>query len=345
MASEPLLEVRGLTKHFPVREGFLGERKWVRAVDGVSFSVYPRESFGLVGESGCGKSTLGRVLLALEAATAGEVLFEGRPVFGMSRPELRRLRRELQVIFQDPYSSLDPRMTVRDILEEPFTIHGELREPAARAKRLRQLLDVVGLASHHLDRFPHEFSGGQRQRVGIARALALNPKLIVADEPVSALDVSIQAQILNLLKDLQSEFALTYLFISHDFSVVRHLCDRVSVMYLGRIVESAACEDLFNDPQHPYSEALLSAVPVPDPAVERSRRRVLATGDLPSPLEPPPGCHFHPRCRYAQASCRTQEPPFALAKPEHWAACPVQPFKEKPSAAALVSGSPTHDRA
>ncbi|MBI5201182.1 MAG: ABC transporter ATP-binding protein [Elusimicrobia bacterium] len=336
-AETPLLEVRNLKKHFHAREGMFGEAKTVRAVDGVSFSIKPRESFGLVGESGCGKSTLGRLVLALEKATEGDVFFEGKPVYGMAKPELRALRRQMQVIFQDPFSSLDPRMTVRQILEEPFEIHGAYPEPRERSKRLHYLLDVVGLAQAHLERFPHEFSGGQRQRVGIARALALNPKLIVADEPVSALDVSIQAQILNLLKDLQKEFHLTYLFISHDFSVVRHLCDRVAVMYLGRLVELTDSETLFNDPQHPYTEALLSAVPVPDPELERKRKRILLTGDLPSPLDPPSGCHFHPRCSYAVPSCKTKDPPFDEAKRRHWAACPVLPFKEKASAAALTA--------
>src|SRR5581483_2081567 len=333
---KPLIEVRDLTKHFTVREGLFGEKKTVKAVDGVSFSIFPRESFGLVGESGCGKSTLGRLVLALETPTAGEVVLEGRDLFSLSRQELRAMRREMQVIFQDPFSSLNPRMTVADILAEPMTIHGMYREPAERAKRLKYLLDVVGLAQSHLERFPHEFSGGQRQRIGIARALALNPKLIIADEPVSALDVSIQAQVLNLLKDLQNEFHLTYLFISHDFSVVRHLCNRVAVMYLGKLAEIAEGERLFQDPQHPYTEALLSAVPVPDPAIERKRKRILLTGDVPSPLNPPSGCRFHPRCRYAVASCKTDEPALAEAKPRHWVACPVLPFKESSSAAALV---------
>ncbi len=336
MSARPILEVRGLRRHFTVTKGLFGQKTLVRAVDGVSFEVFPRESFAVVGESGCGKTTLGRLLLALDRPTAGTVFFEGQDLFKVRSGDLRRLRRDMQVIFQDPFSSLNPRMSVEQIVSEPFVIHGVLTDPAERRKRLNHLLDVCGIARSHLSRHPHEFSGGQRQRVGIARALALNPKLVVADEPVSALDVSIQAQILNLLKDLQAEFHLTYVFISHDFSVVRHLCSRIAVMYLGKIVETAESESLFNDPQHPYTEALLSAVPVPDPSVEARRRRVLLTGDVPSPLKPPPGCRFHPRCRYAEPSCRTDEPPLEEAKPGHRAACPVQPFKERPSEAALT---------
>ncbi len=334
--ARPLLEARGLKKYFPDRRRLFVEKKWVRAVDGVDFSVFPQESFGLVGESGCGKSTLGRLLLALEQPTAGDVLFEGRSLFSMKASERRGLRKEMQVIFQDPFSSLNPRMTVRAILEEPLLIHRTHPDPRERIARVEELLDVVGLARQHLGRYPHEFSGGQRQRIGIARALALRPKLIVADEPVSALDVSIQAQILNLLKDLQKEFRLAYVFISHDFSVVRHLCDRVAVMYLGRLVETAATEELFNDPQHPYTEALLSAVPIPDPELERRRKRVLLSGDLPNPMAPPSGCHFHPRCPYALDSCKIHDPALEEARPGHWAACPVLPFKQKPSAAALT---------
>jgi oligopeptide transport system ATP-binding protein len=247
------------------------------------------------------------------------------------------MRRQMQVIFQDPYSSLNPRMTVEQIITEPWDIHGLHKDPTARSKKLHKLLDDCGIAKSFLPRHPHEFSGGQRQRVGIARALSLDPKLVVADEPVSALDVSIQAQILNLLKDLQKEHKLAYLFISHDFSVVRHLCTRIAVMYLGRVVEMADSEQLFNDPQHPYTEALLSAVPVPDPSIEKRRKRILLTGDVPSPLKPPSGCRFHPRCRYMMDSCRTQDPSLADAKPGHQAACPVLPFKEQRSKAALVA--------
>ena len=333
----PILEVRGLKKHFQVSKGLFGGKALVRAVDGVSFSVMPKESFAVVGESGCGKTTLARLILALEAPTAGEVLFQGRDLYALSRGERRKARRDLQVIFQDPFSSLNPRMTVRQIIEEPLVIHDAYSGPGQREERLRHLLDVCGIARAHLERYPHEFSGGQRQRVGIARALALNPKLVVADEPVSALDVSIQAQILNLLKDLQSELGLTYLFISHDFSVVRHLCNRIAVMYLGKVVELADSEVLLNDPQHPYTEALLSAVPIPDPSIERRRKRILLTGELPSPLSPPSGCHFHPRCRYAVESCKTEVPPLAEAKAQHWAACQPLPFLHKPSDAALTN--------
>ena len=332
-----LLEVRGLKKHFSVRRGLFGEKGSVRAVDDVSFSVMPKESFAVVGESGCGKTTLGRLILALEKPTAGRVLFQGRDLYALSATELRKTRRDLQVIFQDPYSSLNPRMTVQQIIEEPLIIHDAYGGPGERESRIKYLLDVCGIAESHLGRYPHEFSGGQRQRVGIARALALNPKLVVADEPVSALDVSIQAQILNLLKDLQRELELTYVFISHDFSVVRHLCSRIAVMYLGKIVELAESEALFNDPQHPYTEALLSAVPIPDPNIEKRRKRVLLSGDVPSPLKPPSGCHFHPRCRYAVESCKTEAPPLDEGKPAHWAACPVRPFAQSPSAAALTA--------
>ncbi len=337
MSPTPILEVRGLKKHFAARSGLFEEKATVKAVDGVSFSVMPQESFAVVGESGCGKTTLGKLVLALERPTAGSILFEGRDVGAMSRAELKAMRSRLQVIFQDPYSSLDPRMTVAQIIAEPWDIHGLHKNPAERAKRLHKLLDDCGIAKSFLDRHPHEFSGGQRQRVGIARALALEPKLIVADEPVSALDVSIQAQVLNLLKDLQKEHQLAYLFISHDFSVVRHLCTRIAVMYLGRVVETADSETLFNDPQHPYTEALLSAVPVPDPAVEKRRKRILLSGDVPSPLKPPPGCRFHPRCRYAVDSCRVSDPALDEARPGHAAACAVLPFKDRRSDAALVA--------
>ncbi len=336
MSNQPILEVKGLKKHFSVKKGMFGAQGVVRAVDGVSFSVMPQESFAVVGESGCGKTTLGRLILALETATEGSVAFEGRDLYKLSNAELRKTRRDLQVIFQDPYSSLNPRMTVQQIIEEPLIIHDAYSGPGQRAKRIDYLLDVCGISQSHLTRFPHEFSGGQRQRVGIARALALNPKLVVADEPVSALDVSIQAQILNLLKDLQREFKLTYVFISHDFSVVRHLCDRIAVMYLGKVVELAKSETLFDDPQHPYTEALLSAVPIPDPSIEKRRKRILLSGDVPSPLKPPSGCHFHPRCRYAQDSCRTTPPSLEESKTAHWTACPINPFKEKPSQAALI---------
>ncbi len=336
--SDALLKVEGLKKHFATRQGgMFGKHATVKAVDGVSFEVAPQESFAVVGESGCGKTTLGKLVLALERPTEGRVLFEGRDMARVPRGELRRLRRDIQVIFQDPYSSLNPRMTVEQILTEPWIIHGMHKDPAARAKVLAKLLDDCGIAKTYLSRHPHEFSGGQRQRVGIARALALDPKLVVADEPVSALDVSIQAQILNLLKDLQRERKLAYLFISHDFSVVRHLCTRIAVMYLGRVVETADSETLFKDPQHPYTEALLSAVPVPDPSIEKRRKRILLTGDVPSPLDPPSGCRFHPRCRYLKDACRADDPSLAEARPGHQAACPVLPFKDRRSDAALVA--------
>ncbi|PCI38496.1 MAG: dipeptide/oligopeptide/nickel ABC transporter ATP-binding protein [Elusimicrobia bacterium] len=335
--SAPLLEVKNLKTHFKVPgETFFSASRYVKAVDGISFSVDKGDTFGLIGESGCGKTTLGRTILALEQRTEGDALFEGRSIFSLSSKELRKMRRDVQVIFQDPFSSLDPRMTVRQILEEPFDIHRLLPNSAERAQEIHKLIDVVGLPKAHLERYPHQFSGGQRQRVGIARALALKPKLIVCDEPVSALDVSIQAQILNLLQDLQKDFDLTYLFIAHDFSVVRHLCNKVAVMYLGRIVEIAETDTLFENPQHPYTEALLSAVPVPDPSVEKKRKRILLTGDVPSPLNPPPGCHFHPRCRYAVDACKIDTPALAETAPGHRAACPELPFKNDPSAAALV---------
>ena len=337
MSATPILEVKNLKKHFDVRKGLFGEKTTVKAVDGVSFSVMPQESFAVVGESGCGKTTLGKLVLALETATGGSVFFDGRDVSRMNGAALKQMRREMQVIFQDPYSSLNPRMTVEDIITEPWAIHDMYPNPAERAQKLAKLLDDCGIAKSYLPRHPHEFSGGQRQRVGIARALALDPKLVVADEPVSALDVSIQAQILNLLKDLQKERKLAYLFISHDFSVVRHLCTRIAVMYLGRIVEAADSETLFNDPQHPYTEALLSAVPVPDPSIEKRRKRILLTGDVPSPLKPPPGCRFHPRCRYLKDSCKIADQVLVEAKSGHEAACEVLPFKDARSSAALVA--------
>ena len=293
--SAPLLEVRDLRTHFPVGGLQLPWRKQVvRAVDGVSFTIRAGETVGLVGESGCGKSTLGRTLIRLIDPTGGSVLFSGQDIAGLRQRDMRRFRTDIQMVFQDPYASLDPRMTVRDILQEPFEAHG--RVDTATAGRIAELMDRVGLDPEHADRRPHEFSGGQRQRIGIARALALNPKLIVLDEPVSALDVSVQAQIINLLEDLQAEFGLTYVFIAHDLSVVRHLCDRVLVMYLGRIVEHGPTDALFAEPRHPYSQVLLSSVPVPDPERERTRPHVLVRGSVPSPIDPPRGCHFHARC-------------------------------------------------
>ena len=305
--SGPLLEVRNLVKHFPIRGGLLNRTvDKVHAVDGVSFSLQPGETLGVVGESGCGKSSTGRCLLRLIEPTSGQVLFDGRDVTAMDAAELRGMARQMQIIFQDPYASLNPRMTVAAIVGEALTIHKLAPTPAAYTDRIVHLLETVGLSGDHLQRYPHEFSGGQRQRIGIARALAVDPKLIVCDEAVSALDVSIQAQVINLLEDLQAQHKLTYVFIAHDLSVVEHISDRVAVMYLGRIVEIASAQDLYTRPQHPYTEALLSAVPIPDPSVKR--KRILLQGDVPSPIHPPSGCHFHTRCPLAQARCRQEAP-------------------------------------
>ena len=318
--SEPLLRVKNLVKHFAVKGGILGrEVDRVHAVDGVSFDIAPGETVGLVGESGCGKSTTGRCILRLIEPTSGEVWFENRNVTTMEGDALRRLRREVQIIFQDPYASLNPRMTVEAIIGEALIIHRLTRSPAAYRDRIVELLETVGLNADHLRRYPHEFSGGQRQRIGIARALAVSPKLIVCDEPVSALDVSIQAQVINLLEDLQDKFALTYLFIAHDLSVVEHISDRVAVMYLGRIVEIAPARELYRNPRHPYTTALLSAVPIPKPGLKRTRIRF--TGDVPNPLRPPAGCPFHPRCPQAIERCKVERPVFRPVGNNHSAAC------------------------
>jgi oligopeptide transport system ATP-binding protein len=305
-----LLEVRNLKKHFPLKSGVLKRvTGHVYAVDDISFSVEAGETLGLVGESGCGKSTAARVVLRLIDATAGQVIFDGQDVMTAPHAAVQRLRRDMQIIFQDPYSSLNPRMRVRNIIAEPLRIH-QIGTEDERKRRVSELLEIVGLSAEHGDRYPHEFSGGQRQRIGVARALALNPRLIVCDEPVSALDVSIRAQVINLLDDLQDELGLTYLFIAHDLSVVKHISDRVAVMYLGKIVEVAGSDVLYSCPQHPYTEALLSAVPIPDPHTERTRRRIILEGDVPSPANPPAGCVFHPRCPRAQEICQTAMPPL-----------------------------------
>jgi oligopeptide/dipeptide ABC transporter ATP-binding protein len=322
VTAEVLLEVRDLVKHYPVARGlFGGWRGAVRAVDGVSFSIRRGETLGLVGESGCGKTTTGRCVLQLEKPTGGSVRFGGQELVGLAPRALRPVRRQMQVIFQDPYSSLNPRMTVGQIVAEPIAVHGVVPDPAARAARVRELLAQVGLLPQHADRYPHQLSGGQRQRVGIARALGLQPALLVCDEPVSALDVSIQAQIINLLEDLQAQLGLTYLFIAHDLSVVRHISDRVAVMYLGRIVELADRRTLYADPRHPYTRALLSAVPIPDPAVEAGRQPTVLRGEVPSPLHPPAGCAFHPRCPVAVDRCRAEAPALRETGSGHWAAC------------------------
>ena len=325
--TERLLEVKGLRKHFPIRRGLLRRVvAQVRAVDDVSFHVDRGETLALVGESGCGKTTTSRCILRALAPTEGQILFRAAggqvlDVAALGRRELRPLRRQMQMIFQDPYSSLNPRMTVGQIISEPLGVHGIVPDRAARAARVQDLLRHAGLLPAMARRYPHELSGGQRQRVGIARALAMEPSLIICDEPVSALDVSIQAQIINLLEDLQAEFGLTYLFVAHDLSVVRHISDRVAVMYLGKIVEITDRKSLYEDSQHPYTRALLSAVPIPDPVVEAKREHVVLGGEVPSPLNPPSGCVFHPRCPIAVAECRTTVPELREIKPGHQAAC------------------------
>jgi oligopeptide transport system ATP-binding protein len=324
---DELVRVRGLLKHFPLEDS----DDVVRAVDGVTFEIFRGETLGLVGESGCGKSTVGRCILRLIEPTAGTIEFDGRNVLATSGKALRELRREMQIIFQDPYASLNPRMRVRDIVGEPLVIHG-LKDKEERRTRVAELLKKVGLDPDYMNRYPHEFSGGQRQRIGIARALALNPKLIVADEPVSALDVSVQAQVVNLLQDLQEEFGLTYLFISHGLAVVEHISTRVAVMYLGRIVEVASAEELYVQPLHPYTQALLSAIPIPDPT--RKRDRIILTGDVPTPINPPSGCRFRTRCPMAIGECAQIDPDLREISPGHVAACIRVPgWAEAPTAA------------
>ena len=314
----PLLEVRDLKKYYPIRRGVFGRVEgFIRAVDGVSFDLYEGETLGLVGESGCGKTTTGRTILRLVEPTGGRVRYRGQDITRLPARALRRLRREMQIIFQDPFGSLDPRMTAGQIVAEPLVVHGVPRRE--RERRVAELLERVGLAPQDARRLPHEFSGGQRQRLSIARALALRPRLVVCDEPVSALDVSIQSQILNLLMELQREYGLTYLFIAHDLNVVRHVSDRVGVMYLGRLVELADADELYARPAHPYTQALLSAIPEPDP--ERRRERIVLRGDVPSPARPPSGCRFHTRCPLAQDRCRREEPAWRPIRPGHWVAC------------------------
>jgi oligopeptide/dipeptide ABC transporter ATP-binding protein len=324
VAGEPLVQVRDLKMHFPIRSGFLIQRQVgaVRAVDGVNFDVMRGETLGLVGESGCGKSTTARLITRLLTPTSGTISWEGRDIAPLSRKELKPLRREMQMIFQDPYSSLNPRKTVGTIIGEPFIIHGVESDESKRKVRVQELMEQVGLNPEHYNRLPHQFSGGQRQRIGVARAIALKPKLIVADEPVSALDVSIQAQILNLLKELQKDLGLTIIFIAHDLSVVRHTCDRVAVMYLGKIVELANSDELYHHPRHPYTGALLSAVPVPDPRLARNKHRQVLGGDVPSPSNPPSGCRFHTRCpKFVEGTCDVQDPPLEPKEGGNVAAC------------------------
>ncbi len=320
-SGRPLVEIKHVKKYFPIRKGVLQrEVARVHAVDDVSFAVHEGETLGLVGESGCGKSTLGRTIVRLLEPTAGEITFQGQRIEDYGARQLRPLRRQMQMVFQDPYASLNPRKRVGTIIGDPMKIHklGDARE---RKARVEELLETVGLSPEHYNRFPHEFSGGQRQRIGIARALALQPKLIVADEPVSALDVSIQSQMLNLLEDLQKEFQLTYIFIAHDLGVVRHVSDRIAVMYLGKLVEVSPAEELYQRPIMPYTEALLSAVPIPDPDLAAARKRIVLEGDVPSPINPPSGCRFHPRCRYATQVCKEVEPPLVEYGNGHLAAC------------------------
>ena len=337
---KPLLEVRDLKKYFPLHKGFFGRKVGdVKAVDGVSLDVYPRETLGVVGESGCGKTTVGRTILRLLEPTAGSAVYEGQDIFGLKERELRALRRHMQIIFQDPYSSLNPRMTVGSIIADALELHG-LAKGEERFDRAKDLLERVGLQASYVNRYPHEFSGGQRQRIGIARAVALQPRFVVCDEAVSALDVSVQAQVLNLLQDLQEEYQLSYLFIAHDLAVVRHIADRIAVMYLGRIVELATCDDLFEAPLHPYTQALLSAVPIPKPG--RKHKRVILKGDVPNPINPPAGCHFHTRCPVAFDRCSVEVPATYDARPGHKVQCHLYDGADFPAEPVPIDGPAAH---
>lgn len=315
--TEPLISVRNVKKYFNVGSGLL------KAVDDISFDIYEKETLGLVGESGCGKSTTGRTITRLYEPSGGEVIFKGQNIYKLSRHDMQEVRKDFQIIFQDPYASLNPRMTVEDIVAEPLDVHQTYKTRDERTDRVMELLRLVGLGEEHALRFPHEFSGGQRQRVGIARALALNPKFIVCDEPISALDVSIQAQVVNLLKNLQESMGLTYMFIAHDLSMVRYISDRVGVMYLGHMMELAESDELYTHPIHPYTKALLSAIPIPDPQIQRTRKRIMLEGDVPSPIDPKPGCRFVERCSYAVDKCRKETPVLVEKSPKHFAACHV----------------------
>ena len=320
--NQVLVKVEQLKKHFPITQGTIIQRQVgaVKAVDGITFDIYKGETLGMVGESGCGKTTAGRTILQLYRPTKGKVIFDGIDITNTEGKTLRKMRRRMQMIFQDPYASLNPRWTISRIISEPMRVH-KLNTGKARLERVQELLDLVQLNTLYLNRYPHEFSGGQRQRIGIARALASDPEFIVCDEPISALDVSIQAQVVNLLEDLQDKFGLTYLFIAHDLSMVRHICNRVAVMYLGMIVELASRDELYDNPLHPYTQALLSAVPIPDPKETRARQRIILAGDPPSPINPPEGCRFHPRCPNAKGECKTETPVMREITPNHWIAC------------------------